>query len=62
MNVSELWGEKNLQDLVGSLPFPKDRLKVLHSYQNNKVKAMKERKNRLMKELTLEESLKMVKE
>jgi hypothetical protein len=36
MNVSELWSEKNLQEILGSLPYPKDRLKVLHSYEKNK--------------------------
>lgn len=33
MNVSELWSERHLQDALGSLPYPKDRLKVLHSYE-----------------------------
>ena len=33
MNVSELWSERNLQEVLGSLPYPKDRLKVLHSYE-----------------------------
>ncbi len=35
MNVSELWSERNLQDILGSLPYPKDRLKVLHSYEKS---------------------------
>lgn len=51
MNVSELWSEKNLQDVLGSLPYPKDRLKVLHSYEKNnafKIKLM--RKKQMLRE------------
>jgi hypothetical protein len=33
MHVNELWCEKNLEELMGNLPFPKDRLKILNSYK-----------------------------
>lgn len=36
MHVSDLWSEKNVQEVMGSLPFPKDRLKILHSYKRGK--------------------------
>jgi len=35
MNVNELWSDKNLQELMGSLPFPNDRLKVLNFYKKS---------------------------
>lgn len=39
MNVSELWSEKKLKEVMGNLPFPSDRLKVLKMYpkKNNKL-------------------------
>lgn len=46
MNVSELWSEKNLQDVLGSLPYPKDRLKVLHSYEKNNAFKIKHLRNK----------------
>jgi hypothetical protein len=46
MNVSELWSEKNLQDIIGSLPYPKDRLKVLHSYEKNNAIRIKYLRNK----------------
>lgn len=46
MNVNELWSERNLQELIGSLPFPKDRLKVLDSYQKSKVMRIKHIRNK----------------
>lgn len=46
MNINELWSEKNLQELLGSLPFPKDRLKVLNSYPKNKTVRTKYLKNK----------------
>jgi V8-like Glu-specific endopeptidase len=36
MHVSELWCEKNLQDVLGSIAYPKDRLKILNQYQKQK--------------------------
>lgn len=33
MHVNELWSERNLQELMGNVPFPKDRLKILKYYQ-----------------------------
>jgi hypothetical protein len=39
MHVSDLWCEANLQEIVGHLPYPKDRLKILKDYQRtNQVK------------------------
>jgi hypothetical protein len=36
MHVNELWSESNLQAIMGSLPFPKDRLKILNAYKLGK--------------------------
>lgn len=61
MNISELWSEKNLQELIGSLPFPKDRLKILNSYQQNKSKLIRIRRKKKYPEPTLKEALEMCK-
>ena len=39
MHISELWSEKKLKEVIGNLPFPRDRLKVLKMYpkKNNKL-------------------------
>ena len=46
MHVIDLWGDKNLQEIMGSLPFPKDRLKILNSYQQGKDPRLKPIKNK----------------
>jgi hypothetical protein len=39
MNVAELWSERKLKEVLGNLPFPRDRLKVLKMYprKNNRL-------------------------
>ena len=39
MHISELWSEKKMKEVIGNLPFPRDRLKVLKMYpkKNNKL-------------------------
>jgi len=31
-----------MQEIIGSLPFPKDRLKILNFYQKDKIKRIKQ--------------------
>jgi hypothetical protein len=50
MNVSELWSERNLQDILGSLPYPKDRLKVLRSYETKNALRIRTLRNRQIQE------------
>lgn len=52
MHVSDLWSENNMQEVIGSLPFPKDRLKILNSYKRGKdlrikIIPKKQKENRL---------------
>lgn len=34
MNVTDLWGDSTMQEVIGQPAFPKDRLKILKMYEN----------------------------
>lgn len=36
MNITELWSERSMQQVLGSMPYPRDRLKILKLYQQDK--------------------------
>ncbi len=50
MNINELWSEKQLADILGPLPFPRDRTKVLKMYPRG-------RKNLALRKRTITETL-----
>lgn len=56
MHVSELWSDQNLLELMGSLPFPKDRLKILNAYKIGKDLRIKVVKQKLKQKLQSKEN------